>query len=264
MNFPPKIADSLKITTYNSPKHELFSKKIHIHTIFSACLLAIFTLLSLPSVSFADALDDDLAEQWTTRNIPAQTGERLHSAAHRFEIALHIGVIPSDDYYTYFPLILDLHYRFTEMWGLNLRGSLLKLHADSTLYDFMDKHQASIAAKMLADEQLGDVALMATFHPIYGKWTAETYNLGRFDWGLFAGVGVVFSNTPNKSFTKQSLSAHAQGILGSDAHFFLLSWLALRLEASLRFYKTPNQWIVPATLSLGLSFFLPSLKSEAK
>ena len=223
-----------------------------------ACpLLACLILFGLVSSAFAEAIDDDLDEVWTTQNIPAQTGTPVFSAAKRFELALNIGVIPNDDYYNYFPISVDVHYRFTMMWGAALRGTLLMAHSDTTLSDFMDKHQDTIRSKMLGDEQRGDIELLATFHPIYGKSTIETVNLMHFDWGIFAGLGAVFSDSANKSRTKTELKGHLEGIFGTDAHIFFLDWLALRLEASLRFYHAPTQWLVPCTLSVGVSFFLP-------
>ncbi len=212
-----------------------------------------------PAMAYADAIDDDLEAQWSKRDIPAVTGAPCFTTANRFELALNLGIVPTDDYYNYFPLFLDVHYRFTEMWGLGFRASLLMMHTDTTLSDFIDRHQSSISTDMLGDEQKGDLALVATFHPVYGKTTVETANLGRFDWGVFAGIGVVFSESANARRTKRDVSGHAEGILGTDAHIFFLDWLALRLEASLRFYHAPTQWVVPCTLSVGVSFLLPEL-----
>lgn len=225
-----------------------------------ACPLMLCLALPVFAQSaFADAIDDDLNEVWTTRNIPAQTGTPVFSAANRFELALNFGIIPTDDYYNYFPISLDVHYRFTPIWGAMIRGTLLMAHTGTTLSDFMDKHQDTIENKMLGDEQRGDLELLATFHPVYGKSTVEAFNLAHFDWGIFAGVGMVFSNSANKSHTATDLKTHAQGIFGTDAHIFFLDWLALRLEASLRFYHAPTQWLVPCTFSVGVSFFLPEL-----
>ena len=207
--------------------------------------------------AFADALDDDLDEVWTTRDIPAHSGAQLFPTARRFELTLNIGYVPTDDYYNYFPLSMDVHYRFTQMWGLMLRGSLLMLHTTTSLGDFIDEHQSTMDVKYLGDEQRGDISLMATFHPVYGKSTFDTMNLAGFDWGIFAGIGVVVSNSVNHARTEISTQAHAEGVFGTDFHVFFLNWLALRLEASLRFYHAPTQWVVPCSLSVGVSFFLP-------
>ncbi|MBR4985986.1 MAG: hypothetical protein IKY83_09635 [Proteobacteria bacterium] len=223
-----------------------------------AALIAFACLVCCGALpAFADQLDDDLASQWTTRDLPAQAGTPVVSAARRFELALNIGYVPTDDYYNYFPIALDIHGRITDMWGVMLRGSLLMLHADTTLRRFMDSHQNAITTALLADEQLGDVTVMATFHPVYGKATVETSNLLHFDWGIFAGLGAVIARSPNSTHTETAVAAYAEGIFGTDMHIFFLDWLALRLEASLRFYKGSTQWYVPCTLSVGVSFFLP-------
>ena len=227
-----------------------------------SCLLYVaffFAIMLSCTTALADPIDDDLSEVWTTQDVPAVTGQQVFSTARRFEIALNIGFVPTDDYYNYFPILLDVHYHFDDMWGIMLRGSLLMLHSDTTLGEFMHDHQSTIDTKLLGDEQRGDIGLMASFHPVYGKSTVETFNLTRFDWGIFAGIGVVFSESVNDSRTSRSLKAHAEGIFGTDMHIFFLDWIALRIEASLRFYHAPEQWIVPCTLSVGVSFFLPQL-----
>ncbi|MBQ9243686.1 MAG: hypothetical protein IJ165_10790 [Proteobacteria bacterium] len=223
----------------------------------AALLLTACLLCTGASAALADQLDDDLDTQWTTRDLPALDGTTVISAARRFELALNIGYVPTDDYYNYFPISLDVHCRITDMWGVMLRGSMLMLHSDTTLRRFMDDHQSSIQTSLLADEQLGDVTAMATFHPVYGKATLETANLLRFDWGIFAGLGAVIARSPNSAHSETSVAAYAEGIFGTDMHIFFLDWLALRLEASLRFYKGSTQWYVPCTLSVGVSFLLP-------
>lgn len=230
--------------------------------LMKSCLLCLTLLCAfvIPCAeAAADPIDDDLNKIWSTQDVPAVTGNQVFTTERRFEFALNFGFIPTDDYYNYFPLSLDVHYHFTDMWGLMLRGSLLKLHTSTTLEEFMHDHQSTIDTKLLGDEQLGDVSLMASFHPVYGKSTVETFNLTRFDWGIFAGIGVVLSQSINDNRTDRSLKAHAEGIFGTDMHIFFLEWIALRIEASLRFYHAPEQWLVPCTLSVGVSFFLPQL-----
>ena len=204
--------------------------------------------------AFADDLDADLDELWETRELPARMGEPVVSVAGKFAVGLQIGVIPNDDYFTYVPFSIDAYYRFTEMWGLMARGSILMAHADTVLSDFMDRHAES---RVYAEEQRGDFTVAATFHPVYGKATVGTQNLWRFDWGVFAGLGVVASDSPNDARTGTSVEAYAEGILGTDFDVYFLDWLAVRLEASMRIYKARTQWMVPCTLSAGVVFVLP-------
>ena len=225
-------------------------------------ILFVILCLFLPLKAFAqetDALDADLDAHWSTQNIPAQSGQQAFTTAHRFELALSLGYLANDDYYNYVPVTLDVHYRFNEFLGLMLRSTILAIHTDTTLSRFMADHQTAIDVQYLSDEQIADVSLMATFHPAYGKWTFDTTNLGYFDWGIFAGIGAVISKTPNDARTERKKTGHAEGILGTDFHFFFLDWLALRLEASMRFYKTPHQWLVPCSFTAGVSFFLPEI-----
>ena len=225
-------------------------------------LCAILMMVILPVHAYAqdsDALDADLEQHWSKQDIPAHGGIPSFTKAHRFELALSLGYLANDDYYNYIPITLDLHYWFTDFMGLMFRTSLLAIHPNTTLYRFMDKHQSAIDVRYLSDEQIADFSLMATFHPVYGKWTFDTTNLGHFDWGIFAGIGVVLSKTPDDSRTKRKTKGHAEGILGTDFHFFIVDWFALRIEASMRFYQIPHQWMVPCSFTAGVSFFMPEI-----
>ena len=241
----------------------LFGRNLSVSGFF-AWLLLVACLLGMPELCLAqdsDALDRDLQEQWETRDLPAQVGDQNVPLARRFVLTFGVGYLATDDYYNYIPINADLEYRFTEAWGLMLRGTLFSVHFDTELARFMRKHQDSVDVAYLGDEQLGDVSLLVTFRPVYGKWTAGTTSLGYFDWGIYAGPGVVISKTANKSRTNREKAVHPEGVFGTDLHFFFLDWLALRLDASLRFYYTPNRWMVPCTFGIGLSFFMPPIKA---
>ncbi len=221
--------------------------------------MVLCSLVMCASWAYADALDDDLASQWERRDIPARMGTPEFTAAERFSVGLLFGVDPTDDYFTYFPIAVDAAYWFTEMWALHLRGTLLMARADSSLSEFMSEHSHVRDISYLREAQRGDVELLGSFHPVYGKSTVSTTNLWGFTWGIFAGIGVNVSESPNGERTKTEIGAHAEGIVGTEFSVFALDWLAICAEASLRFYHAPKQWVLPGTFSIGVRFFLPKL-----
>lgn len=223
-------------------------------------LVAAFMLSGLAgraSAQEADALDAALDAHWNTQEVPAVEGECAVGRGRRVEMALSFGFQPDDDYANIFPLMLDAVYHITPEWGAGLRVSIDAMHSDTELRSFMVKKQPVLDVKMLYEDQLVDIAVMGTYRPAYGKWTFGTNNLGVFDVGVLAGLGVAVVDAPDSARTKRETAAHFEGLLGLDARVFFLDWLALRLEASLRLYQGRTQFMAPAFIGLGVSFFVP-------
>lgn len=206
----------------------------------------------------ASALDAALEEVWTTQERHALSGPQKHSWAKHFELALNLGIIPNDSYANYFPISVDVTYHFTEQWALSLRAAITMAHSKTTLARFIAKHQPDLDIHRLNDEQLGHFDLYASYYPVYGKWSAGQFNLGHFSWGLMAGLGLVLSKEAKDMDAKIQISPYFEGLVGTQVQLHILSWLALRIEASLRIYQNAQGFRLPATVSLGLSFTLPN------
>ncbi len=211
-----------------------------------------------------NALDAALDARWNTADVPAVEGNLRFVTEKTVELGVSFGYQPNDDYANVFPILLDAIYHINSDWGVGVRGSILVAHSDTELKTFLDDHQPGLDSRMLYEDQLGDIAVMGTYRPLYGKWTAGATNLGRFDWGILAGLGAVFVDAPNKARSAREKTAHFEGILGMDAHIFFKDWLALRLEASLRLYEGTDRFMVPCFLGVGLSFMVPTLAEEVE
>lgn len=227
-------------------------------------LLAVLLALSSGVAHAQDAspLDEALQARWNTAEVPAVEGKLAFASDKKVELALSFGYQPNDDYANVFPILFDALYHINAEWGVGLRGSVLAAHSDTALKKFLDEHQPTLDTKLLYESQGGDLTVMATYRPVYGKWTAGVTNLGAFDWGLIAGLGAVFVKAPNASRTKLEQTAHFEGVLGMDAHVFFLDWLALRLEASIRLYQGTDRFMAPCFLGIGVSFYVPTSAGE--
>ena len=237
-------------------------KKWHV-----TCLLALMTMGMLwggstASAQDASALDAVLHARWNTQEVVAVEGKIAFRHAKKLEFGLSLGYLPNDDYANIFPILLDVAYHIDEFWAVGLRGSLLMAHGDTKLKRFLQDHQPNLDVSMLYEEQLGDVTFMAAWHPAYGKWTAGLNGLGAFDWGLLAGLGVVIVDAPDKTKMARKKTAHFEGVLGTDAHFFFAPWVALRFEASIRLYQGTERFMAPCFLGLGVSFYVSAASPE--
>ncbi len=236
----------------------MFKKLMHAFGLMGFSLALLSLNVAMVFAQSSDALDRALDARWNTQDVPAVEGDIRFVTDHTVEIALSLGYQPNDDYANIVPIMLDVVYHIDASWSVGLRGSVLAAHADTELKRFLTKHQPTLDVEMLYEDQLGDLTVMAAYHPLYGKWTAGTTNLGAFDWGVFVGMGAVFVDAPNEALTKREKTAHFEGLLGMDAHVFFLDWLALRIEASIRLYQGTNRFMAPCFLGVGVSFFIPT------
>ncbi|MCL2326130.1 MAG: hypothetical protein FWC40_06525 [Proteobacteria bacterium] len=226
------------------------------------CFIGILPPFAAICLGQENSLDERLERHWTTQPVPALTSAPLFQKAGQFQIGLSFGYVPNDAYHNYFPFMLDLHYHLTQEWVLGLRGSMLLARSDTSLSRFLTSHQPTLDIRQLGDTQLGDVFFLASYRPLYGKWAMQTTHLGHFDWGVFLGIGSIIAQSPNAMRTSTQTKARVAGIVGMDAHLSLTSWLALRLEASMRMYQAHQGFLLPCTLALGVSFFFPQAAND--
>ena len=242
----------------------MFIKRKHALALVCAAVLSMFAAVGVAFAQEESALDRALDARWNTQEVPAVEGNVRFVTARTMAFSLSFGYQPNDDYANIFPIMIDVFYHIDESWAVGLRGSLFMAHSDSRLKRFLEDHQPTLDVEMIYEGQLGDVEVLASYRPLYGKWTAGVTNLGAFDWGIFAGLGAVVVDAPNAGRTERETTAHFEGVLGMDAHVFFYDWLALRLEASLRLYQGTDRFLAPCFLGVGVSFYLPVGTSEGE
>lgn len=236
-------------------------------------------LLSIAASSTAYAqddspIDDDLRRYWSgEREMPVIGGEKLFVTERRFEIAVHGGVLPNDAFYNYFPVGLNVGYSFDGIWGIELATSYVGITADSELTDFLEDNGASIdKAVDLGDKQILRADLLATFSPLYGKWSFQTYKISHFDLFFALGAGIVVVEEPELIGQDPAAEPVTQvlpeGVVGVGTRFFLTDWMDLRLDARWFFYPRyagtgddPDKRTLgaPAQITLGVGFLTPAL-----
>lgn len=239
-------------------------------------LVTLVVLGSAPALAQdgSRAIERDLQRYWSgDREMPVIGGEKLYVTEGRFELAVFGGILPNDDFYTYFPVGLSVGYSFDGIWGLELSGSYVDLKVTSDLTDFLVAEGANIRPSVdLGDTQLGRLNLMATFSPLYGKWSFQTYKISHFDLFFALGGGVVFVEEPEiigqDPAPDPVLQVLPEGVIGAGFRFFLTDWMDLRLDARVHLYPRfngnaddPDARTVgaPTTITLGLGFLTPEL-----
>ncbi len=214
-----------------------------------------------------EKVESDFERYWAgSRDLPVISGGKLFDTARRFELGIYGGILPNDNFYNYFPIGILSGYRFNHTWGVELQAAYLGLKSDTELATFLVERGAGIRKDVdLGDSQVARIDVVGTFSPLYGKWSFQTYKLSHFELFLLLGAGVVIVEEPEiKSGNLDPepdpvLAVHPEGVIGAGFRFFILDWMALRLDARWYLYPAFDGVSAPAKITLGLSFFTPEL-----
>jgi len=243
-----------------------------------ACAVVLGALIGTASSAHAqDAdIDENLQRYWSgDRAMPIIAGDKLYATEGRLELGVFGGVLPNDDFFTYFPIGALISYSFDGIWGLELSGAYVGLSSDAELTDFLEANGAGIRKDVdLGDFQLGRADVVATFSPLYGKWSFQTYKISHFDLFFALGAGVVFVEEPEipegeiDPADEPVFQPLPEGLIGTGFRFFLADWASLRIDARWFFYprfdgteddRSARTVGAPAEITLGVTFFTPEL-----
>ncbi|MDX9721542.1 MAG: outer membrane beta-barrel domain-containing protein [Myxococcota bacterium] len=231
-------------------------------------MAVLVVLLSVRPVAAQSSVDADLARYWSgSREMPVIAGEKLYSKDGRMELGLFGGILPNDDFFTYYPVGVNVAYHFDSIWGIELKAAYVDLKSDSALTAFLADNGANIRKNVdLGDTQVARVDVVGLFSPLYGKWSFQTYKISHFDFFFMLGVGMLVLNEPEipkglKDPAPDPVSRiTAEGLVGAGFRFFATDWMSLRLDARWFMYQAFDDSIAaPADITLGVSFLTPEL-----
>ncbi len=204
-------------------------------------------------------LDEALKKYWGNemREVDALQ-KRLYRKDQRWEFELYTGVIPNDEFFSYYPLGGRVDYFFAEDFGLEVWGSYL-IRVASDLESFLeDNFNESLIVDVPESLQwLAGVNFL--WSPVHGKLGIFTDTLGHFDVHLAFGAGVI--GTTVRQLEKEESRIVPAGNVGVGMRFFLTESIALRFDYRQFFYAaaqldngTGGGLSHPAELTLGVSF----------
>ncbi|MBL8788316.1 MAG: outer membrane beta-barrel domain-containing protein [Deltaproteobacteria bacterium] len=223
---------------------------------------ALLATAAVPAVHAADGdptedtrkLDDRLRLYWGNemREVEALQ-KRQYRKDQRFEFELYSGIIPNDEFYSYYPLGVRADYFFAEDFGAEVWGSYL-IRVSSELEDFLESNfnQSLIVDVPQSLQWLAGANFL--WSPIHGKLGIFTDKLAHFDVHLAFGVGVI--GTTVKQLNDEKSKVDIAGNVGLGMRFFLSDSVALRFDYRQFFYPAEGGGLShPAELTLGVSFF---------
>lgn len=200
------------------------------------------------------ALDAHLLNYWGTemREI-ATLQKRLYRKEDRHEFSLSFGVIPNDEFFSYYPVGARWDYFFAEDFGVEASGSYL-IRVASELEDFLE---SNFNQSLLVDvpQSLQWVAgANFLWSPIHGKIGFLTDKLAHFDAHLAFGVGAI--GTTVRQLGTEKGKVDISGNLGVGMRFYLSEDISMRFDYRQYFYPAEGGGLShPVELTLAISFW---------
>lgn len=185
--------------------------------------------------------------------------KRVFQKQGRFAATLYAGLIPNNAFEHYYPIGVRLNYFVLENIGLELASSYA-LKTSTGLEEQLREPLPGLAAQqiLVGDTQISHTNFGILWSPFYGKTAFYNSILNYFDVYLFAGAGVVVTETVPDFNAEAEKEVKPEGALGAGVAFYLGESAALRLDyRQFVFQKVEGVGGVatPSEASLGFGWF---------
>ena len=230
-----------------------------------SCLVTASFLLASGSVLAevprdTKVVDRELDLFWAKKRKIKTIQKRLFLKNTRHEFTLFSGVIPNDDFNSYYPLGVRWNYYFTEDFSSEVWGQYCFM-ASSGLKDFLeDKTLYSILVEIPQELQwlAGASVLWSPFH---GKFAAFTTKLVHFDFYVAFGAGVIGTKTIDPLDKSEGSKVDISGSVGLGARLYITDLFTIRLDYRQYLYPSHSGGLAyPAEITLGFSIWTPAPK----
>jgi len=185
--------------------------------------------------------------------------KRVFQKQGRFALTGYAGLIPNNAFEQYFPVGLRLNYFVLENIGLELASSYA-FKASTGLQDLLSEPLPGLAAQsiLVGDTQISHTNFGIVWSPFYGKTAFYNSILNYFDVYLFAGAGLVITETVPDFNAEAESEFKPEGALGAGIAFYLGEHAAIRIDyRQFIFAKVEGVGGVatPSEVSAGFSWF---------
>ncbi len=239
-----------------------FTTHLKLLTLATA-LLVMPNIAGAQEVPPAAPLGKQFDRYWADKRDVRNIHKRLFLKDGRWEFAITGGVIPNDDFFTYYPLGARVNYYFSEDLAIELAGSYM-IKSNSELKNFLEEELISGIEVELPQSLSWQAGAGVLWTPLHGKVAIFDTKLGHFDFGFALGVMALGSEVKKEGQTEATARTDVGGNLGATVRFYLLDFLALRVDYRHYFYNARDAddnsrgLSFPAEISLGVSFFTPA------
>ena len=156
--------------------------------------------------------------------------QRAFLKSGRVGITVYGGLIPNNIFEKYYPVGARINYFILENIGVELAGSYA-FKSDTNLEPLITESSGVGAQQVLiGDTQVSHTNFGIVWSPFYGKAAFYNTALSYFDIFLFAGVGLVITETTPEFNAEPEQEFKPEGALGAGMSFFMGNHFALRAD----------------------------------
>ena len=223
--------------------------------------------LMVPSTPMAESnppVERQFDMYWAKRRDIKNIHKRLFLKEGRHEFSVVGGVIPNDDFFTYFPVGVKYNYFFSEDLAMEFAGSYMP-HKKSDLQNFLEKDvlQDPEAVKVFLPQFLEyQAGVGVLWTPLHGKLAIFSTKLGHFDFGIAMGVMALGTQVKKEGKSgERQRRVDVGGNVGATGKLYVTDYLALRVDYRHYFYAARDAddntrgLSYPAEITFGVSFF---------
>ncbi len=212
-----------------------------------------------PAQEEEEELDPNDPLYWAKLRDVYTVQKRVFQKQGRLAFTVYGGVIPNNAFEKYVPLGLRVNYFILENLGIELAGSYA-LQIDTDLESVIREPDGAGAQQILVgDTQISHTNFGVVWSPFYGKTAFYNSALNYFDFYLFAGAGLVITETVPDFNAEPESDFKPEGALGAGLAFYLGEHATLRLDfRQFVFQKVEGIGGVanPSEVSIGFGWFL--------
>lgn len=212
----------------------------------------------LPAQADDETLDPDDPLYWAKLRDVYTVQKRAFQKQGRLAVTVYGGLIPNNAFEKYIPIGLRINYFILENLGLELASSYA-INIETGLESVIREPQGAGAQQILVgDTQLSHTNFGVVWSPFYGKTAFYNSALNYFDFYLFAGAGLVITETVPDFNEEPESDFKPEGALGAGLAYYLGDNAAVRIDfRQFVFQKVEGVGGVanPSEVSLGLGWF---------
>ena len=190
---------------------------------------------------------------WAQKREIRAIHSRMFRKEGRHEFSLGGGIVPNDEFYSYFPVGGRWNYYFNEDFSSEIFGSYV-IPQNSDLKDFLETRFRQAMLVDIPQQLQWTAGATVVWSPIHGKIALFTSKLAHFDLFVAMGAGVI--GTEIRELSTTAAKQDVTGILGLGFRFYLTDWLSVRMDYRQFFYPAEVGGVAhPVELTMGVSFW---------
>ena len=201
----------------------------------------------------ATRVNEALDLYWAQKREIRAIHSRMFLKQGRHEFTLAGGIIPNDEFFSYFPVGGRWNYYFNEDFSSEVYGNYT-IKQNSDLKEFLETRFRQAMLVDIPQSLQWTAGAAVVWSPIHGKVALFTSKLAHFDIFMTMGAGAI--GTEVRDLNKTAGKIDVSGIVGLGFRFYINDFLSIRTDYRQFFYPAEVGGVAhPVELTMGVSLW---------